>query len=278
MASKTVRTLTRRTFSYIFLAVTAVLCLYPALWVLMSSVRPGDTLFSESLLPSQFTLAHYRDLFTKYPFMQWYANTLKISVISTISGSVLVLMTAYVFSMFRFAGRQNLMSMLLVLGLFPGFMSMIAIYILLNQMNLLNTHLAVIIVSAAGAPLFFLFSKSYFDTIPRSLVEAARIDGAGHLGTFARIVMPLSKPLLVFVILMNFTGPFTDFIFAKLVLRTPEKKTLAVGLYDMATDTTKLQFTVFAAGCVLVAVPITLLFLMLQRYLIGGLTSGADKG
>lgn len=90
--------------------------------------------------------------------------------------------------------------------------------------------------------------------------------------------MPLSKPLLVFVILMNFTGPFTDFIFAKLVLRTPEKKTLAVGLFDMATDTTKLQFTVFAAGCVLVAVPITLLFLALQRYLIGGLTSGADKG
>ncbi|WP_307589981.1 sugar ABC transporter permease [Paenibacillus wynnii] len=278
MNAKKIRRITFQTFGYFILGVTAIFCVYPALWVLMSSFRPGDSLYGETLIPTAFTLIHYEELFVKYPFIQWYGNTLKISILSMMIGTMLVLMTGYVLSMFRFKGRKNLMSTLLVLGLFPGFMSMIAIYVLLNQMNLLNTHAAVIIVSAAGAPLFFLYSKSYFDTIPRSLIEAARIDGAGHLGIFFGIVMPLSKPLLVFAVLMNFTGPFTDFIFSKLVLRTSEKKTLAVGLYDMMTDKTKSQFTMFAAGCVLIAVPITLLFLFLQRYLIEGLTSGAEKG
>ncbi|MEC0169479.1 sugar ABC transporter permease [Paenibacillus graminis] len=278
MPMRSLRKATRLTLSYVLLSLTTLFCIYPALWVLLSSFRPGDMLFSETLLPTSFTFLHYRQLFENYPFADWYVNTFKIAIISTVISTVLVMMTGYVFSMFRFTGRKNLMSMLLVLGLFPGFMSMIAVYILLNQMNLLNTHMAVIIVSAAGAPLFFLFSKSYFDTIPRSLVEAARIDGAGHLVTFFRMILPLSKPLLVYVVLMNFTGPFTDFIFARLVLRTPEKKTLAVGLYDIVTDKTKLQFTMFAAGCVLISVPITVLFLVLQRYLVAGLTSGAEKG
>ncbi|AJY76949.1 sugar ABC transporter permease [Paenibacillus beijingensis] len=265
-------------FSYVLLAIIGVFCVYPALWVTMSSLRVGDALYSDTIIPSALTLEHYTNLFDKYLFAGWYVNTLKISVASMIIGTVLTLLTGYAFSMFRFAGRKNLMSLLLVLGLFPGFMSMIAIYILLNQMNLLNTHLAIIIVYAAGAPLFFLFSKSYFDTIPKSLVEAARIDGAGHLTIFFRIIMPLSTPLIVFTSLMTFTGAFTDFIFAKLVLRTPEKKTLAVGLFDMITDPFSTEFTTFAAGCVLVAVPITVLFILMQRFLVDGLTAGAEKG
>lgn len=265
-------------FSYVVLALIAVFCMYPAVWVTMSSFRVGDALYSDTIIPRSLTLDHYTNLFDKYLFAQWYANTLKISIITMIVGTVMTLLTGYAFSMFRFAGRQNLMSMLLVLGLFPGFMSMIAIYILLNQMNLLNTHLAIIIVYAAGAPLFFLFSKSYFDTIPKSLVEAARIDGAGHLTIFFRIVMPLSTPLIVFTSLMTFTGAFTDFIFAKLVLRSPEKKTLAVGLFDMISDRFATDFTTFAAGCVLVAVPITVLFILMQRFLVDGLTAGAEKG
>jgi arabinogalactan oligomer/maltooligosaccharide transport system permease protein len=266
------------TFSYLALIIIAVICIYPALWVLLSSLRPGTSLFSETLIPANITFGHFATLFEKYPFGQWYYNTIKISLISTLFGTLLTLITGYIFSIFRFTGRKKIMNTLLILGLFPGFMSMIAIYILLSQMNLLNTHIAIILVYVAGAPLFFLFAKSYFDTMPKSVIEAARIDGAGHLLIFMRIILPMSKPLIVFTSLMTFNGAFTDFIFAKLVLRSPEQKTLAVGLFDMIGDKVASQFTVFAAGCVMIALPVTLLFMFMQRYLIEGLTAGADKG
>ncbi|MDT3427504.1 arabinogalactan oligomer/maltooligosaccharide transport system permease protein [Paenibacillus forsythiae] len=264
--------------SYVLLAAIGVFSVYPALWVIMSSLRTGNSLFSETLFPTAFTLEHYANLFSKYDFALWYTNTLKIALITTVIGTVLTLLPGYAFSIFRFTGRKTMMSTLMVLGLFPGFMSMIAIFILLNLLNLLNTHLAVILVYAAGAPLFFLFAKSYFDTIPKSLVEAARIDGAGHLSIFFRIVMPLSTPLIVYTALSIFAGSFTDFLFAKLVLRTPETKTLAVGLFDMISSRQATDFTSFAAGCVLIAVPITFLFILLQRLLTEGLTAGAEKG
>ncbi|MFD1772340.1 sugar ABC transporter permease [Paenibacillus rhizophilus] len=266
------------TISYVLLAVVGVFSVYPALWVIMSSLRTGNSLYSETLLPTSLTFGHYANLFDKYDFAHWYVNTLKIAVTTTVIGTILTLLPGYAFSIFRFSGRKTMMSTLMVLGLFPGFMSMIAVFILLNLMNLLNTHFAVILVYAAGAPLFFLFAKSYFDTIPKSLVEAARIDGAGHLNIFFRIVTPLSTPLIVYTALSIFAGSFTDFIFAKLVLRTPEKKTLAVGLFDMISTRQATDFTTFAAGCVLIAVPITFLFILLQRLLTEGLTAGAEKG
>ncbi|WP_445488751.1 sugar ABC transporter permease [Niallia sp. 03133] len=267
-------------FSYLTLIIVAVICIYPALWVILSSFRPGTSLFSETLIPAHFTFDHYVTLFKQYPFGQWYYNTIKISVISTFFGTLFTLITGYIFSVFRFSGRKNLMNTLLVLHVFPGFMSMIAIYILLSQMNLLNTHTALICVYVAGAPLWFLFSKTYFDTMPKSVIEAARIDGAGHLRIFTQIILPMSKPLIVFTSLMTFNTAFTDFIFSKLILRSPEQKTLAVGLFDMINDKVagQLPFTLFAAGCVMVALPVTLLFMFMQRYLIDGLTAGADKG
>ncbi|WP_445490078.1 sugar ABC transporter permease [Niallia sp. 03133] len=268
----------RVSLSYIALILIAIICIYPAIWVILSSLRPGASLYSETLIPAKITFDHYLSLFKKYPFAQWYFNTIKIAVISTFFGTIFTLITGYVFSVYRFNGRKKLMNTLLVLGLFPGFMSMIAIYILLTQMNLLNTHIAIILVYVAGSPLFFLFAKSYFDTMPKSVIEAARIDGAGHLLTFFRIILPMSKPLIVFTSLMTFNGAFTDFIFAKLVLRSPEQKTLAVGLFDLIGEKVASQFTVFAAGCVMIALPVTLLFIFMQRYLIEGLTAGADKG
>ncbi|AJY75863.1 sugar ABC transporter permease [Paenibacillus beijingensis] len=264
--------------SYILLILIVVFSVYPAIWVVMSSFRTGDSLYSDSLLPTTFTLEHYKTLFTKYQFDLWYMNTLKIAVSSMILGTILTLLTGYAFSMFRFYGRKSLMNTLLVLGLFPGFMSMIAIFILLNQMNLLNTHTAVVITYASGAPMGFLFCKSFFDTIPKSLTEAAHIDGAGHNTIFFRIVMPLSTPLIVLLALGSFAGAFTDFIFAKLVLKTPEKKTLAVGLFDMINGQQATSFTTFAAGSVLIALPITVLFILLQRFLVEGMTVGAEKG
>ena len=194
-----------------------------------------------------------------------------------IFGVILVVMTAYALSRFRFYGRKNLMSGMLVLGMFPGFMSMIAIYILLMQLNLLDTHLALILVYSAGAPLGAFVVKGFFDTIPKSLEESARIDGATHWTVFIRIMLPLSKPMITYVGLMTFAGAWGDFIFARLVLRTKEKWTLAIGLWDMVNNAST-NFTMFAAGAVLIAIPIALLYLFLQRFLVEGLTAGASKG
>lgn len=266
------------TISYILLAMIAVFAIYPALWVVLASFRPGTSLFSETLIPDKFTLVHYRELFTKFPFGRWYVNTLKIAVLSTLFSTILVLLSGYVFSRFRFYGKKNLMTGMFVLGMFPSFMSMIAVYILLLNMNMLNKHSALIFVYSAGAIMGYLLVKGYFDTIPKSLEEAARIDGANHWTVFFRIFVPLSKPLVVFLSVTSFAGFFNDYIFAQMVLRTKEQQTLAVGLYNMVSGSFATQFTIFAAGCVLVALPITLLTMAFQRFLVEGLTAGADKG
>lgn len=281
MSGRKLRSKIRLTASYIVLAILSAGALYPALWVVLGSLRPGKSLHSDRLVPEQITLEHYRELFTSksYMFGSWYANTLKISFFSMLIGVFLTLLTSYAVSRFRFRGRKAALSTLLVLGMFPGFMSIIAIFLLLKEMQLLDTHLALIIVYAAGAPLTGTFiAKGYFDTIPRSLDEAARIDGAGNFMIFARIILPLSRPMLTYMALVQFVGPWVDFIFARLVLRSKDNWTVAVGLYDMVNTNTNTNFTLFAAGAVLVAVPITLLFMLLQRMLVEGLTSGASKG
>ncbi|CAH1211354.1 Maltose/maltodextrin transport system permease protein MalG [Paenibacillus plantiphilus] len=278
MKSKRVRTFSKLTLGYLGLLIIAAGCIYPALWVVMSSLRQGTALYSESLIPSVFTLEHYRELFERYPYGQWFLNTLKISFFTMVLTTIIVTLTGYVFSKFRFYGRRQLMLGLLVIGMFPGFMSMIAIYILLLQLKLLDTHLALILVYSSGASMGFLYVKSFFDTIPASLLDAAKIDGASHWIVFSRIMLPLSKPMLVFVALTSFSGGFVDFIFANMVLSDNSKLTLAVGLFKMVKIKFATEFTLFAAGCVLVAIPITALFIFLQRYLVEGLTAGAEKG
>ncbi|KWX73146.1 sugar ABC transporter permease [Paenibacillus jilunlii] len=271
----------RLSFSYIILIALAVAAIYPALWILLSSFRPGKSLYSKTLIPEHFTLDHYKELFTSpvYMFGTWYANTLKIAVFSMLIGVVLTLLTSYALSRFRFKARKTSMSVLLILGMFPGFMSMIAIYLLLNQFNLLDKHLALIIVYAAGAPLGgTLIAKGFLDTIPRSLDEAARIDGASNFGIFARIILPLSRPMITYMALTQFVGPWVDFIFAKLILRTKDNWTVAVGMWDMVNTMQNSNFTLFAAGAVLISVPIMILFAFLQRLLVDGLTAGASKG
>ncbi|ETT53444.1 sugar ABC transporter permease [Paenibacillus sp. FSL P4-0338] len=271
----------RLCLSYIVLVALAVAAIYPALWILLASFRPGKSLYSKTLIPETFTLAHYKELFTSpvYMFGTWYANTLKIAVFSMLIGLVLTLLTSYALSRFRFKSRKTTMSTLLILGMFPGFMSMIAIYLLLKEFNLLDTHLALIIVYAAGAPLGgTLIAKGFLDTIPRSLDEAARIDGASNFGIFTRIILPLSRPMITYIALTLFVGPWVDFIFAKLILRTKENWTVAVGMWDMVNTMQNSNFTLFAAGAVLISVPIMILFGFLQRLLVDGLTAGASKG
>lgn len=271
----------RLTLSYILLVILSITAIYPVLWIVFGSLRPGKSLYSKSLIPETFTLDHYRELFNSQSilFGQWYMNTLKIAVLSMLIGVFLTLLTSYAVSRFRFRGRKTALSTILILGMFPGFMSMIAIYLLLKEMNLLDTHMALIVVYAAGAPLMGTFvAKGFLDTIPRSLDEAARIDGASNFQVFARIILPLSRPMLTYMALTQFVGPWVDFIFARMVLRTKENWTVAVGLWDMVSTNQNTNFTVFAAGAVLIALPITILFMFLQRLLVDGLTAGASKG
>ncbi|GIO56191.1 sugar ABC transporter permease [Paenibacillus cellulositrophicus] len=281
MSGRQGRKAVRLTVSYIILIIMAIGSIYPALWVILGSFRPGKSLYSKTLLPEAFTLDHYRELFTSSSilFGQWYMNTLKIAVCSMIIGVFLTLLTSYAVSRFRFKWRKTALSTVLILGMFPGFMSMIAIYLLLKEWHLLDTHLALIIVYAAGAPLGGTFiAKGFLDTIPRTLDEAAKIDGASNWTIFSRIILPLSRPMLTYMALTQFVGPWVDYIFARLVLRTKENWTLAVGLFDMVSTNQNTNFTTFAAGAVLIAVPITILFIFLQRLLVDGLTSGASKG
>ncbi|MFS0726047.1 sugar ABC transporter permease [Paenibacillus sp. 1P07SE] len=265
--------------SYLILIILSLVSLFPALWILMSSLKVGNSLFSDTFIPREFTFEHYVNLFqnTRYPL--WFMNTLKVAALSTIFGTFLLLLSSYAISRYRFAGRRTALTTLLVLQMFPGFMAMIAIYVLLNTMGLLNSHWALVLVYSSGAMVTNVFvAKGFFDTIPKSLEDAARIDGASHLRLFFSIMIPLSRPMLTYAGLMIFNGCFVDFIFADLILRTEDQRTLAVGLYQMVSQRNSTEFTMFAAGAVLVALPVTTLFLFLQRFLVEGLTAGATKG
>lgn len=279
------KTRIRLLVSYIALIVLAICVIYPAFWTIMSSFKEGKSLFTDSIIPKKLTLDHYRDLFNinsrtdiDIPYFKWYWNTLVVATWSMILGTFIQLLTAYAFSRFRFNGRKSLLSTVLVLGMFPGFMSLIAIYLILIQMDMLDTHLALILVYSAGAALGLFVAKGFFDTIPRSLEEAARIDGADHLTIFFRIILPLSRPIITYISLTTFTAAWVDFIFAGLILRTRGKWTLAVGLYDLVNSYNSTEFTLFAAGAVLVAIPITVLFSFTGRFLVAGLTAGSSKG
>lgn len=267
--------------SYLFLLIVVGWSLYPAAWVVLSSFKPGKSLYSETFIPKSLTLSHYTELFhsDSLMFTTWYFNTFKVAVFSMVLSTLLVTLSAYAVSRFRFPMRKASLTLMLILGMFPGFMSMVAVYILLLQVGLLNTHMALVIVYSFGSVIFNLFvAKGFFDTLPKAIEESARIDGASNLRVFASIMLPLSKPMLVFVALTTFTGAWIDFIFASLVLRSKEKWTVAVGLYDMVNSYQNAYFTLFAAGAVLIAIPITLLFMYLQRHFVDGLTSGANKG
>lgn len=290
-------------FKHLLLVLVAIFTIYPVIWIVMGSFNPGTSLFAAQLIPGmdwslfwegvrhfspstileafssiRLSLTHYTHLFSETQYLLWYKNTLKIAFWNMILSTFLVVTAAYAFSRFRFPGRKQGLMAMLVLQMFPGFMGMIAIYILLLQLNLLDNHWGLILVYAGGSiPFNAWLVKGYFDTLPKSLEEAAKIDGAGNTTIFARVLMPLSVPILVFVAVSNFIGPWMDFIFARLVLRSNENKTLAIGLFEMVTGRGNTEFTLFAAGAVLVAVPITILFMLFQRFMVEGLKAGANK-
>lgn len=271
----------RLTLSYLVIGIMAVIVIYPLLWIVGSSLNPGTSLSGSTMFPKNPTTEHYKYLFDleKSNYLLWYWNSMKISIITMVLTVASVSLTAYSFSRYRFVGRKNGLITFLILQMIPNFAALIAIFVLATRTGLIDTHLGLILVYVGGQiPMNTYLMKGYLDTIPKELDESAKMDGAGHLRIFFQIVMPLAKPILAVVALFSFIAPFGDFILARILLRTDEKFTLLVGLYEMVAKQFGNEFTKFAAGAVLIAVPIALLFLLFQRYFVSGLTAGGTKG
>ncbi len=268
---------------YAVLTVLAVLWVLPIAYLILQSFRAEPGAYTPYVLPRHYTLANYRALFTDtalFPYPRWFLNTLLVAVCTCLVSTVLLLMVGYAFSRLRFRARRPLMNIGLILGMFPGFMSMIAVYHLLKLVGLDQSLAALVLVYSSSACLGYFIAKGFFDTLPRALDEAATIDGASRHDIFWKITLPLSKPIAVYTALTSFIAPFADFIFVSVIMKDNyESYTVALGLYQMLTrENLYAYFTRFCAGAVLVAVPVTVLFLCLQRYYVEGVTGGAVKG
>ncbi|WBX82244.1 sugar ABC transporter permease [Virgibacillus salarius] len=266
---------------YVFFLMMFVIIGYPLFWALMMSLNLGSNMLVTDLFPESPTLEHYKWLFTdpNSDYIIWYKNSLYVAIVNAVGSVIITSLIAYVFSRYTFLGRKYGLYMFLLLQMFPALMGMVALYILLNTIGLTDSLYGLMLIYLGGQiPFNAWLVKGYFDTIPKELDEAAKIDGAGHLRIFWTVMLPLAKPILAVVALFNFMAPFMDFLLPRIVLTSPEKYTLALGLYNFINDQFSTNFTRFAAGSILIAVPIAFVFLLLQRYLISGLTSGATKG
>ncbi|WP_437435704.1 sugar ABC transporter permease [Latilactobacillus curvatus] len=261
----------------------AVIWLFPIVWIVLTSFRQEGGAFVPYIIPKSFTLSNYTKLIAdvsgSYPFVRWFLNTLFVAIFSCILSTFITIAMAYSLSRLRFKLRRPFLKVALVLNMFPGFMSMIAVYYILKALDLTQSLFALILIYSAGAALGFYVAKGFFDTIPMALDESAMIDGANKWQIFTKITIPLSKPIIVYTALMAFMGPWMDFIFAKVIMGDDVKHyTVAIGLYSMMNKTTANSlFMSFTAGCVLIAIPITLLFIYMQKYYVEGITSGSVK-
>ena len=266
--------------TYLILIVISLIFLVPCVWLIAASFsKSGDIHSFSGFFPEEFSVQTFVDLFTDdvnglYPYGRWFLNTLYVATMTCIIGTLLTILTGYVMSRFRFKGRDTIRKTTLLLGMFPGFMGMTAVYIIMGQLNLLNSLESLIFYYSCTAPLGYLVQKGYFDSIPYTIHEAATIDGANQLQIFTKITLPLSKPMLVYTALTQFAWPWSDCLLPKLLLKEREMWTVAVGLYSMP-DT---QFARFAAGSVFIAVPIVILYFCLVKNIVSGLTAGAVKG
>ncbi len=270
--------------TYIVLIILNIIALTPLVYLVGQSFRAEAGAWSSTFFPKTWTLANYKRLFTETPFLRWYGNTFFVAVISCAITTAFVLAVSYAFSRIRFKLRRPMMNVMLVLGMFPGFMSMTAVYFLLKILlpNHFQSLLSLIIVYSAGAALSYYVAKGFFDTVPKSLDEAAFIDGATRAQIFWKITIPLSKPIVIYTILISFIAPWCDFIFVSFIMSgVPDvgMYTVSLGMYKwLEREQIQQYFTTFCAAATLVAIPITALFIWLQKYYVEGITGGAVKG
>ena len=270
------------TVVYIILSLITLIWLFPFFGIVLESFRTETTQQVSYLWPKKFGFENYIRLFTETDFLRWFKNTGIMGVATALLQTLFILSMSYVLSRLRFKGRKALMNLMLILGMFPGFLTMILIYKVFSDMGLTlqNAPIGLIIVYCASSGMGYYVSKGFFDTIPRSLDEAARVDGATRWQVFYKVIMPLSKPIVIYTILMGFMAPWGDFMLASYINHENSAgMNVAVGVYEWLSKTNvNTHYTMFCAAGVIVAIPVTTVFLLLQKYYVEGVTGGAVKG
>ena len=275
----------RLTVRHIVLAALAAFWLIPILWLVVTSFGIDKGPNIRTFFPESYTLAHYEALLfgtdSVSQFPQWFMNTFIIACFTCVISSIFVLMVAYAMSCMRFKARKPMMNVAIILNLFPGFLSMVAVYFIMKEIGLTNSLTGMVIVYSAGSGMGYLIAKGFFDTVSKSLRESAYLEGANEFVVFTRIILPLAKPIIVYTVINSFLAPWMDFVFASLMLNSgvSAEKTVALGLFTMVDKVNRNNyFAQFCAGGVLVSIPISILFVIMQKFYVEGITGGSVKG
>lgn len=276
-------------FSYAFLISMVIVIIYPILVTLMSAFNVSNSLYSTSFLPENFSLTeNFVQLFTKTPYLSWYRNTFLVSVITMVLSTVIVTISGFVYSRYRYQSRKSALISLLIIQIIPSGSGLIALYAIANSIGIYSSSNAtlytyifmILIYTTGGITMNTILMKGYYDSIPRALDESAKIDGATQMQVFKEILLPLVKPMIMVIAIFCFLGPIGDIIMPKFLIASmnSEAKTLAVGLMGLINNIKESSYNVFAAGAVLAAIPPVIVFYKFQDYIVGGLTSGGVKG
>lgn len=276
---------------YIIALILVFFALFPVIWIISASLNPSNTLATQTLIPENANLENYEKLLTDnpfsevFPYTQWLLNSLKLATVTTLFSVSITTLAAYSFSRFRFRQRQNMLRGILLVQVFPSLLAMVAVFLLIQQIGDvtprfgLDTHAGLILVYLGGAMgINIWLMKGFFDSIPREIDESAMVDGASHWQIFTRLLLPLMRPIIVVVAILTFIFVYGDFIMARILLKTTEQYPLTVGLWIFTSGQFSQQWGVFAAGALMGALPIVIVYILLQDQIIGGLTQGSVKG
>ena len=270
------------TVIYIVLIAITLIWLFPFFGIVMESFKVNTTMMDGELFPEKFGFDNYIRLFNETDFLKWFGNTAMMGVATAVFQTLFVLMMSYGLSRLRFKGRKGLMNLMLILGMFPGFLTMILIYKVFYDLGLTMemAPVGLVIVYCASSGMGYYISKGFFDTIPKTLDEAARVDGATRFQVFYKVIMPLSGSIIIYTILMGFMAPWGDFMLASYIIHENSAgMSVAVGMYEWLSKTNlNTHYTMFCSAGVIVALPVTAVFLALQKYYVEGVTGGAVKG
>ena len=266
-------------FTYVYLIFMTVIIIYPLLITVTSAFKSGNLISFDLSFEGELTLNNFRRLFNDTLYGTWYMNTLMVAVVAMFIQVTIITLAGYAYSRYRFIGRKSSLKFFIVVQMVPTIAALTAFYVMALLVGGLDTHGFLIFLYVGGAiPMNTWLMKGYFETVPIDLDESAKLDGAGHLRTFAQIVLPLMRPMIAVQALWAFMTPFGEFMLARFILRSPEKYTVAIGLQQFINDPRQQRVTLFAAGAILIAVPISILFFYLQKNFVSGLTSGGTKG
>ena len=269
------------TLIHVLLTIITIIWLFPFACIVLQSFRCENTMMVDYIIPKQWGLDNYQRLLTSN-FPKWYANTLIAAIATSVLQTIIVLCMSYTLSRFRFKLRKPLMKFMLILGMFPGMLNMIILYNVLKDLGLTNANAlpGLILVYVASSGMGYYVSKGFFDTVPKSLDEAARVDGATRLQILTKVILPMAKPIIIYTVLTAFMAPWGDFVFARYIsFMDTQGMNVAVGMYSwLNQDQIASMYTTFCAGGVVVALPVALLFIFLQKYYVEGVTGGAVKG